>query len=92
MAIRALARFTLNAAASTTAAVLARRNGLQRADRRRRHILCQLFVGGWAHEVIKEVHWHWEDNGGVMLSGNTAKRLKVTELKGKKHINFSTNY
>ena len=34
----------------------------------------------FADEVVKDVHWHWEDDSGVVLGGYTAQRLKVAEL------------
>jgi len=36
---------------------------------------------GWSHKVIQEVHWHGEDDGGVVLGSDTAQGLKVPELQ-----------
>ena len=33
-----------------------------------------------ANEVVKNVHWHREDDSRVVLGGYTAQRLKVAEL------------
>ena len=33
-----------------------------------------------ANEVVENVHWHGEDDSGVVLGGYTAQRLKVAEL------------
>ena len=43
-------------------------------------------VGLFADEVIKNVHWHWEDDSGVVLGGYAAQRLEVAELREEKEM------
>ena len=54
-------------------------------------------VGLFADEVIKNVHWHWEDDSRVVLGGYAAQRLEVAELReekemGKKDQRFTLCY
>ena len=43
-------------------------------------------VGLFADEVIKNVHWHWEDDSRVVLGGYAAQRLEVAELREEKEM------
>ena len=43
-------------------------------------------VGLFANEVIKNVHWHWEDDSRVVLGGYAAQRLEVAELREEKEM------
>ncbi len=35
---------------------------------------------GSSEEMIGEIDWHWENDGRVVLRGNTVQRLQVTQL------------
>ncbi len=39
-----------------------------------------LLVLSFVHEVIQDIHWHWEDDCRVVFSCNTAKGLKIAQL------------
>ncbi len=32
-------------------------------------------------EVAEDVHWHWEDDGGVVLGGDAVQGLEVPQLE-----------
>ena len=40
--------------------------------------------------MIQEVHWHGEDDGGVVLGSDTAQGLKVPELQLQSGYNIRT--